>query len=221
MHKYFLIHNGQRIFLYTDIAPYKSEAECLNRYEDGLASGQYSFNRSKINQVWSELMTWGLVGRSYPIELLKVLCANGANIESSQNNLILQKSFAPVKYVVPVQQNELEIIKPILKLSLGLISDVSLECFYWSENKLNFGVFYIATDENADSNFPKYCNLIEKEMLLPANEVHKIISRLFNLGFKIVAEHKNISEIIAHFDLNNKIIYGIHSQDTIAYLADN
>lgn len=220
MHHYFLVQNGQRVFLYTDTSPYRSEAECLNQYEKGLASGQYSFNRSKINQVWSELAIWILIGRVYPVELLRVLCANGANIEVGCNGEILQKSYTPVKYSIPMQKHEYQIIKPTLEMSLGFETNINLNFFSWSEDKLNLGVFYSSVKKSADSDFPRYCNMLEHEMLLPAKEVHRIISRLFNLGFKITAEHNVRIEILAQFDLTNKIIYGVCNHDTVCYLAD-
>lgn len=221
MQQYFLVHNGQKVFLYTDTAPYRSEAECLNQYEKGLASGQYSFNRSKINQVWSELAIWTLIGRVYPVELLRVLCANGANIEVGRTGKILQKSYAPVKYSIPMRKHEYQFIKPTLEMSFGFETNIHLNCFFWSEDKLNLGVFYCSVKETADSDFPRYCNMLEREMLLPAKEVHRIISRLFNLGFKITAEHSVRTEILAQSNLINKMIYGVYNHDTVCYLADD
>ncbi|MBL7557212.1 MAG: hypothetical protein JNM24_15405 [Bdellovibrionaceae bacterium] len=97
-YKYFLVWKNLQIPLFESQFRFNIEDQCLKHYEKGLARGMFAFNRTGVDQVWSELALWGLIGRICPIELARILCAFGCGLvaHNKNNTWALSKSFFPV-----------------------------------------------------------------------------------------------------------------------------
>ena len=198
MYQYFLTHKDQKILLFESKNKFKTEAQCLKQYEKGLVASRYSFDRSRIDQVWSELMLSELIRLSDPVELVRVLCANGAMIKCTKliSTTVLKKSYNAVLYFVEVLQRETS----------------NLDRFV-------IGHYYTTIKLNADRQFPKLCKLLETDLNLPVGTFQVELSKLFYKGFRVISFEHGKKTVLAQNDLNTKIIRGIGNEDTLFYVG--
>ena len=198
MNKYFLVCESHKIFLFESYIQFKTEAQCLNQYEKELYTGYDSCSIARIKQVWSELALCGLVGRMHPVELIRVLCANGAKIQSGGKSraLFLKKSYKPVVYFVEVLRGE--------------TSDL---------NKLIIGHYYTTARLNADQQFPKFCKLLELDLDLKRGHLRVELSKLFYSGYKIVSLAPGRRLVLAQNDLINNTLRGTGNEEALFYVG--
>ncbi len=198
MHQYFLTHNDYKIFLFESDVLFKTEARCLKQYEKCLYTGYDSCSVARINQVWSELALCGLVGRVRPVELIRVLCANGAEIQrvGISRALVLKKSYKPVVYFVEVSQRE----------TAGL-------------NKLIIGHYYTTARLSADQQFPRFCRMLELDLQLASGCVQVELSKLFYSGYKINSLAPEGGLVLAHHDLLTNTLRGTGNEETLFYVG--
>ncbi len=198
MHHYFLVYNEYKIFLFESDIQFKTEAQCLKQYEKGLHTGHDSCSIARINQVWSKLALCGLLGRAHSAELIRVLCANGAEIQrvGKSRALVLKKSYIPVVYFAEVSKRE----------TAGL-------------NKLIIGHYYTTARLSADQQFPKFCKLLERELNLNVGRLRVELSKLFYSGYKIVSFVPEGMLVLAQNDLLANTLRGTGNEEALFYVG--
>lgn len=224
MVRYFFEINGQKIFLFKSQFVFRTDVDCLNHYERGVKAGIFNLNLSNVIQLWSSsgLALWGLVGRTRPVELIRILKANGGRINTNESfveddrfvNLI-----TPVQYLVPMSMSEYEIVEPIINIQLGGGTDIGINPFLFLEDKLVLGSCYLEKGKNSDSSFSFYCQSLEKDHCFPHNSIRYLLAKLFFLGFKFEAKDNNKMITLAEYDLQNLVIKGASNEQALFYIT--
>lgn len=223
-YKYYLKYESEGFELFQSQFYFDTEASCLEHFEKGIQKKIFHLDHSKINQVWSQLGLWGLVGRTCPVELVRVLCAYGCNLEvfdQSQSGVVLTKSYHPLKFYIPMKQTEFEIIKNVVEIPLSEEMGLKVQPFLNTDKELILGSFYRSTDVDSDSVFPKFCNLLEKDICLPSDSISKVLSRLFFMGFEIMCEDNGQSIVLAKYDQKMKSLKGFGYEQTLFYIGES
>ena len=148
--------------------------------------------------LWSELSLCGLTGLVNPVELLRVLCAHGANIQcvGKPGAVALKKSYKSVVYFVEVSQRE----------TAGL-------------NKLIIGHYYTTARLSADQQFPKFCRLVERDYGFPVGHFQVELSKLFYTGYTTVSIVRGRRLVLAQNDLINNTLRGAGNEETLFYVG--
>lgn len=198
MHQYFLIHNKYKIFLFESDILFKTEAQCLKQYEKCVCTNHVACTISIISQVWLELELYGLTGQVSPVELIRVLCAFGAKIQSvdKSGTIVHKKSYKPVIYFVEVSQRE--------------TADL---------NKMMLGHYYTTSRLNADQQFPKFCKLLERDYGFPVGHFQVELSKLFYMGYTMFSIVYGRRLVLAQNDLNNNTLRGTGNEETLFYVG--
>jgi hypothetical protein len=200
MHQYlyFLVHNEYKIFLFECGIQFKTEAQSLKQYENGLYTGHDSCSITRISQVWSELSLCGLTGQVSPVELIRVLCAYGANIQcvGKPHAVALKKSYKPVVYYVEISQRET-----------------------YELNELIIGHYYTTARLSADQKFPKFCRMLELDLDLKRDHFQTELSKLFYSGYKIVSLVSGCRLVLAQKDLLMNTLQGTGNEETLFYVG--
>lgn len=218
---YFLVWRYLQIPLFESQFKFTSEDQCLRHYEKGLASGLFSLDRPRINQVWSELGLWGLIGRECPTELVRILCAFGCEIAMLEGyrTQVIQKSFQPVTYLIPLTQHEQKHLGKLNTIQIELGSNRYISIFLELDKHLVIGNYYITAGTNVDSQFPKFCKQLESDCCLPHNSIRVCLFKLFWNGYKILAQDQGMFSIIVQRDVKKDILRGLYCEDTLTYLS--
>lgn len=221
MYQYYLVFGSTKIFLFKSQFQFLTEEASLHHYEKGLAKGLLSFNRARIDQVWSELALWGLIGRICPIELVRILCSFGCDLVVfhkgiSQN---LEKSFHPVTYFIPVSVVEQQMIHHFYHSPLEPDSPEDISLFLQLDDRLLIGNFYCTSDSDADSQFPLLCKLLERDMCLPQNVVNHSMILFFENGYELSAQLEDATVILAVLNKTSGIIRGCYEEATLEFLG--
>lgn len=222
MFEYSLVHGSTKFLLFKSQLEFGTDDHCLLHYEKGLDKGIFKFDHAGINQVWSELGHWGLVGRTCPVDLVRVLCASGCTIICSlESHKVkqLRVSYSLVNFYTNLSQSEYEIIKPILEISLGSNLDEKICPFVKLEDRLAFGSFYADHKNDPDVQFPKYCHQLEKDLCLPNGSIQTVLTRLFYFGFKMKASNEKGELVLAEYNPQTKIIRGYGSESTLFFVS--
>lgn len=163
-----------KIFLFKSQFQFLNEEQCLKHYEKGISKGLFCFDRSRINQVWSELGLWGLVGRAYPVDLVRILCAFGCNlaVESKSACEILIKTFSPVTYSILISNYTMATPD---ESHITLSEGVEVPIFIDIGGQKIIGHFYTTNTNDADTQFPKFCQMLEHDECLSRGSVHKVL----------------------------------------------
>lgn len=198
MYQYFLTHNDYRIFLFESHIQFRTEAQCLKQYEKGLYMGHDLCSITRISQVWPELALSGLTGEVHSVELIKVLCANGAEIQcvSKSRRAVLKKSYRPVTYFAEVSQRE-------------------THC----SDELLIGHYYTTTRLSSDRQFPKFCKLLELDLKLETGHMQAELSKLFYSGYKIKSLCPKGGLVLAQNDLSTNTLRGNGAEETLFYVG--
>lgn len=219
---YFLKFAETQILLFESHFQLQTESICLSHYEKGLAKGLFIFNQSEINQLWTEIGLWGLIGRKHPVDLVRTLCGFGASLimhVGSSYRIPLVKSFNAVTYCTQMSYREHETIQSSLDIHLSGNTGLVVRPFIFMDGKLVFGSFYFEKDIDPDSRFPMFCKLLEQDLCLPRDSVQKVLSRIFHLGFKIIASVDTNDLVLAEKDVVRGIIKGCASEMTLFYVG--
>ena len=220
MFQYSLIFGSTQIFLFESQFQFLTEEASLHYYEKGLAKGLFSFNRARIDQVWSGLGLWGLIGRICPVELVRVLCAFGCGLEVVYPGASapLAKSFLPVTYFIPVNEDLRPHIRHIYHWPLEPNSTEHIPILLELDKRLAIGSSYTTLDNDVDFQFPQFCRLMERDLCLPVDSIRLSLLALFNEGFTIIAETREKRMVLAHRDCAGETIYGFSCDQTLFYL---
>lgn len=218
---YYLVWKGLEVPLFESQFKFLTEDTSLKHYEKGLVSGLFQFDRARINQVWSELGLWGLIGRVYPIELVRILCAFGCEIEryGDPSNEVIQKSFKPVTYLIALAGHEHKCVDELIKIPLEIGSTRYISIFIKLDKRLVIGNYYLTSGTNEDSQLPKFCKLLESDCCLPDNSIRDCLFKLFWGGYKILAQDQGRYSIIAQRDVKKDVLRGLYCEDTLTYLS--
>ena len=219
MFSFHLYFGSIKIFLFESQFQFLNEDQCLRHYEKGLASGLFSLDRSRINQVWSELGLWGLIGRAFPVELVRILCAFGCEIAmfDGYRTQAIQKSFQPVTFLIPLTRHERKHVGKLNTIQLGPNRGISI--FLELDKRLVIGNYYITSGTNTDSQFPKFCKQLESDCCLPHNSIRACLFKLFWSGYKILAQDQGRNSIIVQRDVQKDVLRGLHCEETLRYLS--
>lgn len=219
---YYLVWKDLEIPLFESQFRFLREDQCLRHYEKGIADGIFDFNRAGNDQVWSELALWGLIGRIQPVELVRVLCAFGCEIGLKSNVLrpaILKKSYWPVSYIIPVDQVAMKAIYDLYHISLGQGSDLRIPAFLSLDKRLVVGSYYVTEFQDADFQFPRYCKILEMDLCLPPGTVRDSLFRLLCRGYKIVAQLRNKSIVLAERNISTNVLRGSGSDQALFFIG--
>lgn len=192
MVSYFFEINGQRIFLFKSQFIFQTDVTCLNHFERGLRAGIFKLDLSSVIQLWaySGLVLWGLIGRSNPVDLIRILSANGGLIKTDENLIEgdwIVNLITPIQYYVPISSSEYKVVEPIIKIPLGGGTGIGINPFIFLEEKLILGSYFLEKGKDADTSFPFYCQSLEKDHSFPQNSIRCLLEKLFFLGFKFEA----------------------------------
>lgn len=223
MYQYFLAKGSERIFLFESQFQFLTEDTSLSHYEKGLVKGLFKFDRSKINQIWTELSLWGLIGRAYPVELVRILCAFGCDlvVEHENDSQRATKSFSPVTYMVPITTGEQPHYRHLYHGTLDASSANHIPFFLELSDKLVIGSYYTTLNGDVDSQFPIFCGHLEADMCLKHGCIRQSLFELFSEGLSIVSEDKFICRILARKDDEHDVIIGDLSEQTLFYIAED
>lgn len=222
-YKYFLTWKNCEIYLFESQFQFMSQDNCLIHYEKGLARGLFSFDRSKINQVWSELGLWGLIGRAYPVELVRILCAFGCRLKSSDfigKAVILKKSYFPVTYYLVASPFKTEHVRSIFDRPFEVGSDIKIPLLFEMSDRLLLGNYYITRDRDADVQMPHFCKLLDLDLCLAAGEIQSVLSKLFFKKYKLVGECVSSCITLAENDLTRDVIRGYGLENSLFYIGE-
>lgn len=220
-YKYFLTWKDSEVSLFESQFQFLAQDVCLAHYEKGLARGLFSFDRSRINQVWSELGLWGLIGRLRPVELVRILCAFGCEIKIVRNckRQLIQKSFRPVTYILPFARSEQKHVLRQNRIRLEPGTNRYIPIFLVLDKRLVIGNYYLTSDTDVDSQFPKFCSQLESDSCLPRNSIRICVFNLFWHGFNIQAQDQSKYSVIVQRDVQKNILRGLHCEETLKYLS--
>lgn len=221
-YNYFLVWRNLQIPLFESQFRFASEDQCLRHYEKGIARAVFAFKRASIDQVWSELALWGLIGRICPIELVRILCAFGceiATVDGGGGSFLLKKSYMPVTYLVPIDFSERPSLRHLYDIEIEPIYKNKIPMFLDLSDCLVIGSFYTDLISDIDSQFSKFCRLLESDLCLQPRVVSVALSKLFWRGFKIRGIDQSGSHILAQRDLTRNIIQGFRDEETLFYLS--
>lgn len=221
MYQYFLVKGSERVFLFESQFQFLTEDASLSHYEKGLAKGLFGFDRARINQVWSQLGLWGLIGRICPVELVRVLCAFGCDLQVSDGSETqpLLKSFQPVTYFIPIRNEDLQDLRHLYHVPLDPHSAEHIPTLLELDGRLVIGSFYVGVGSDVDSQLPDYCELLDRDLCLPRHSIRRSLRHFFDREFRIEAQVKNASVTLAHWDQRNEIIRGFKLDRTLFYLG--
>lgn len=210
-----------RIFLFESQFQFLNEEVCLNHYEKGFARGLFQFDRSKINQVWTDLYLWGLIGRIYPVELVRILCAFGCNlvVEYEKDSQTLIKSFSPVIYMVPIKAGEQPHYRHLYHASLENGTEGQIPLFLELADKLIIGSYYTTHNTDVDSQFPKFCKLLETDWCIGNGKFQRSLFELFYEGFPIIAQRAAEDVTLVENDFSNDTLRGYGAEESLFFVA--
>lgn len=223
MYQYRLSYGSYEVILFESQFQFLQEGHALSHYEKGLTKKLFSFDRTQINQVWSELKLWGLIGRICPVELVRIMCAHGCSLSQSDelgDRLTLKKSYYPINYYTNINQIEYEIVQSCLNIFLDGQTESVVQPFIFMDDRLFFGSFYVDLELDPDSSFPKFCQLLEKDMCLPQDSIRQVLSKLLFLGYPVIVTDGANESILAKYDTENKLLNGPGSQQTLLYVGN-
>lgn len=219
--RYSLVWKNFEITLFASQFRFGTEELCLRHYEKGIARRLFEFDRARINQVWSELCLWGLIGRIHPVELVRILCAFGCEIKLMDDDgvpLVLQKSFEPVNYFIPVASRELIAIRHFYHWPLEPRSFEHVPLFLEMDDRVVLGSFYFTADSDVDSQFPIFCEMLERDLCFPIGSVRTSLFRFFHDEYKIVACSGADTVTLAHLN-KDKTIHGFNFDQALFYVG--
>ncbi len=209
------LFKSQFLFLYED--------QCLRHYEKGIAGGIFDFNRAGTDQVWSELGLWGLIGRAFPVELVRILCAFGCRLKSFDpvdNTATLRKSYWPVTYYFLVKPIKIEHMRNIFYRPLEADSDNQIPLLFEMSDRLLLGNYYITRDQDADVQMPQFCKLLEIDLCIAAGEIQGVLSKLFFENCKLVGECASKCLTLAENDSIRNVIRGCGFENSLIYIGE-
>lgn len=222
MFQYYLIGGSKRILLFESQFQFLTEEASLSHYEKGLAKGLFSFDRARIDLVWTTLGLWGLIGRVYPVELVRVLCAFGCTILRAVDlrpNGILAKSFEAATFVIPVRSDQLLAVRCDYQFALESGAQEVVPVLLELEDRLVVGSYYTTPTLGPDEQFPKFCAMLEEDCCLPKDCLKTSVFRLFCKGFSLVAK-TDLSDIeLASSNSNADVIRGFKDDLSLFYLG--
>lgn len=214
---YYLVWKDLEIPLFESQFRFLREDQCLRHYEKGIAGGIFDFNRAGIDQVWSELALWGLIGRIYTVELVRILCAFGCEIGlecSGNQTFIIKKSFWPVTYYIAKQLTSDRQDQGHISLSAGIDIPLYLEI----KGKRIIGHFYTSHSIDADTQFPIFCKILEQDECLPPGSIRNLLVKSFLAGEKIIGKSDRVLTLAA-YDKASGVIRGYGKEDTLYFLG--
>ena len=222
MFHYYLVHGSKRIRLFESQFRFLTEETCLSHYEKGLAKGLFRFDRSRIDQVWTMLGLWGLIGRVCPVELVRVLCAFGCAIlrtVDSRSDGILPKSFEAVTFVIPVRSDQHVAVRCDYQFALESGAPEPLQVLLELDDRLVVGSYYTTATLSVDEQFPKFCDILERDCCFPKDCLKTSVFRLFCKGFRLIAK-TDLAEIeLASWNSNEEVIRGFKDDLSLFYLG--
>lgn len=221
MFRYYLENGSVRLFLFESQFQFLTENSCLLHYEKGLSKGLFQFDRSGINQVWSELALWGLIGRICPIELVRILCAFGCDlvVHHKNNSRSLEKSFIPVTYFIPMDASEQPHYRHFYHVPLEGGPEDQIPLFLELAEKLVIGSYYTTPSYDLDFQFPAFCKLLEKDWCIEPGNFRRSLFELFNEGYPIVAQAIAKDVTLVEKDCVNDILRGCGAEESLFYVA--
>lgn len=221
--RYFLVWKEFEILLFKSQFYLRNEAQCLRHYEKGIERKIFEFDRARINRIWSELSLWGLVGRTCPVELVRILCAFGCEIRLVRDGEVLstlQKSFWPVTYFIPVAQAVQPFIRHMYHLPLEPNSTEHIPILLELDQRVVVGSFYFTSEADVDFQLPRLCRLMEYDLCLPVDCIRRALSALFSDGHKVVAESEEGCVVLAYRDRLNGILHGFNADQSLFYIGN-
>ena len=219
--QYFLVHNDKKIFLFESQLQFFSEHDCLRHFEKGIAKSLFTFDRSRVDQVWCELKLWGLLGRKRPVELVRTLCGFGCDIQMRTDFEIisLQKSFYPVTYCIPLEQLDIESLRHFYHRPITQGDEDHIPLLLELEDRLVIGHYYTTSQSCADQQLIQLCGFLEEDMCLELGMIQTVLSDLFYAGQKIMAAVPNGNVVLAENDLKENIIRGAANECSLFYAS--
>lgn len=223
MYKYYLAFSSTQIFLFESQFQFLNEDRCLRHYEKGLAKGLFGFEGSRINQVWSELALWGLIGRICPVELVRVLCAFGCRLKmvGPRASAHLSKSFFPVTYFIPVVPGEKDRIWHLYNRLLDPNSAECIPILLELDDRLVIGSYYTTSKRDIDVQMPKFCELMEQDMCLQACTLRDVLFDFLRGGYKITAQDHGQCIVLAKWNAATDTLRGYANDDTLFYVGSS
>ena len=221
MCKYYLVFGSTQIFLFESQFQFLNEETSLRHYEKGLVKGLFAFDRARIDQVWSELGLWGLIGRVCSVELVRVLCAFGCELQMADGVGLcqLRKSFQPVTYFIPASAADQAQIRHLYHWPLESNSTEHIPVFLELDDRLILGSYYFTSGSDADSQLSNFCKLLEQDLCLPTDSIRVSLLRFFEEGIAFVAESGNDNITLAYWDRVTGTIRGFSENQTLFFLG--
>ena len=224
MFQYYLVHGSNRILLFESQFDFSTEESSLRYFERGLAKGLFTFDRARIDQVWSELGLWGLIGRICPVELVRVLCAFGCELQMTDQccrHRRQRKSFRPVTYFVSVPEEFHSSLRYMYSWPVEGEPDEYISVLLELADRIVLGSFYVGYNETFDSQFPIFCDLLEQDLCLPRDIVRSSLFNLFWAGHHILAQGERSEVALATRNCSADSIRGVGNEETLFYLSTN
>jgi hypothetical protein len=222
VYKYYLVFGSTKIFLFESQFQFLTEESSLRHYEKGLAKGLFSFNRARIDQVWAELALWGLIGRICPVELVRILCAFGCGLRvvCPGASALLNKSFFPVSYFIPVVEDLRPRVRHMYHWPLEPNVSEHVAVLLELDQRIVVGSFYFTQETDVDFQLPQLCRLMERDLCLPADCIRRTLSALFCEGYKVVAESNDECVVLAYRDRFNESLHGFNADQSLFYIGN-
>ncbi len=198
-----------------------TQRDCLRHYEKGIAKGIFGFDRSRVGQVWASLALWGLIGRVNPVEVVRALCAFGCELQRNHQGevIVLQKSFYPVTYYLPVSQGETPGLRHHFHKSLVKGDEDHIPLLLELKDRLVLGHYYSTEELDADQQLPAFCSKLENDLCFVTGIYQSMLSTLFYEGLEIRAETHGKNILLARNDLSKNTLTGIEGEQTLFFVG--